>query len=264
MSQIRPAQSDCDTGDFMNRTLLTFALASLFATGCARANLAPVATAASESATKAEVKATAEKVEEAAPASEAKASEAAETTGARKAGDFIVYRFSGSFRKAPITLTERVIERRAAMLTVDITVEAGDTKRQLRVKIDEASAVKNDVVAVSVLENGAETPAGIEAYEALLAETALAADENQAMLGAEDAMLDVGGAPIPVRTTSYRVRVGKKQATLRTVESEGFAWGDLGGEITASNGKVLYRAEVVELGHSDPAQGTATAQVDKR
>jgi len=245
----------------MNRTLLTFALASLFATGCARANLAPAATAASEDAKAAPAKVTEEKVENAAP--EAKASEEAETTGARKAGDFIVYRFSGSFRKAPLTLTERVIERRGAMLTVDVTVEEGETKRQLRVKIDEASAMKNDVVAVSLLENGTETPAGIEAYEALLAETALAADENQALIGAEDAMLDVGGAPIPVRKTSYRVRVGKKQATLRTVESDGFAWGDLGGDITASNGKVLYRAEVVELGHSDAAKGTATAQADK-
>lgn len=248
----------------MNRTLLTFALASLLATGCARANLAPAKAAASESAAEPKAKVTDEAVEKAAPSPEAKATEAAETTGARKAGDFIVYRFSGSFRKAPITLTERVIARNAAVLTVDITVEAGETKRQLRVKIDEASAVKNDVVAVSLLEDGVETPAGIEAYEALLAETALAADENQAMLGAEDAMLDVGGAPIPVRKTSYRVRVGKKQATLRTVESEGFAWGDLGGEITALNGKVLYRAEVVELGHSDGAKGVATAQADKR
>jgi hypothetical protein len=248
----------------MNRTLLTFALASLFATGCIRVNLAPAKAAASESATEAKAEVTEEKVEEATSAPAAKASEAVETTGARKAGDFIVYRFSGSFRKAPLTLTQRVIERRGATLTVDVTVEEGDTKRQLRVKINEASAVKNDVVAVSLLENGAETPAGIEAYEALLAETALAADENQAMLGVEDAMLDVGGAPIPVRKTSYRVRVGKNAATLRTVESEGFAWGDLGGEITASNGKLLYRAEVVELGHSDAAKGTATAQADKR
>ena len=246
----------------MNRTLLTFAMASLLATGCARANLAPTAaTPASEPAAKKPTKAEAE-AEKAAP--EAAASEAAEVTGARKAGDFIVYRFSGSFRKAPLTLTQRVIERRGALLTVDILAEVGETKRQLRVKFDESSAAKNDVVEVSVIENGTETPAGLDAYEALLAETSLAADENEAMLGSEDAMLDIGGAPLPVRKTSYRVRVGKKQATLRTVESEGFAWGDLGGEITAGNGKVLYRAEVVELGHSDPAKGTATAQVDKR
>jgi hypothetical protein len=249
----------------MNRTLLTFAMASLLATGCARANLAPTAaTPASERTAKAPAKAAGETAEKAAPEPAASASASdAETPFARTAGDFIVYRFTGSFRKAPLTLTERVIERRGAMLTVDITAEEGETKRQLRVKINEASAVKNDVVAVSVIENGAEKPAGIEAYEALLAETSLAADENEAMLGAEDAMLDLGGAPLPVRKTSYRVRVGKKQATLRTVESEGFAWGDLGGEITAGNGKVLYRAEVVELGHSD-AKGVATAQVEKR
>ena len=245
----------------MNRTLLTLAMASLLATGCARANLAPVA-ASPASAAEAPAAATEETTATAAPAADATASEA-ETTGARRAGDFIVYRFTGSFRKTPLTLTERVVERRGAMLTVDITAEEGESKCQLRVKINEASAVKNDVVAVSVIEGGAEKAAGIEAYEALLADTSLAADENEAMLGAEDAMLDVGGAPLPVRKTTYRVRVGKKTATLRTVESEGLAWGDLGGEITAANGKVLYRAEVIELGHVD-AKGVATAQIEKR
>ncbi len=243
----------------MNRPLLTLALASLLATGCAGVSLAPGA--ATPAAAEKPVAAAEETTAKAEPATDAKATEA-ETTGARKAGDFIVYRFTGSFRKAPLTLTERVIERRGAMLTVEITADEGDTKRQLRVKINEASAVKNDVVAVSVIEGGVEKEAGIEAYEALLASTSLAADENEAVIGSEDAMLDVGGAPLPVRKTSYRVRVGKKSATLRTVESEGFAWGDLGGEITAENGKVLYRAEVVELGHSD-SKGVATAQVEK-
>ncbi len=247
----------------MNRTLLTLAMASLLATGCAGVTHAPVA-ASPASAEKALAAAAEETTAKAAlEAAGGATASAAETTGSRTVGDFIVYRFTGSFRKAPLTLTERVIERRGAMLTVEITADEGDSKRQLRVKINEASAVKNDVVAVSVVENGEEKTAGIEAYEALLAETSLAADENEAMLGAEDAMLEVGGAPLPVRKTSYRVRVGKKSATLRTVESEGFAWGDLGGEITAANGKVLYRAEVVELGHTD-AKGVATAQVEKR
>ncbi len=245
----------------MNRTLLTLAMASLLATGCAGVSLAPTAATPASARTETPAAAAEETTAKAAPAADATASEA-EMTGARTAGDFIVYRFTGSFRKAPLTLTERVIERRGAMLTVEITAEEGESKRQLRVKINEASAVKNDVVAVSVIEGGAEKAAGIEAYEALLAETSLAADENEAMIGAEDAMLDVGGAPLPVRKTSYRVRVGKKSATLRTVESEGFAWGDLGGEITAANGKVLYRAEVVELGHTD-ARGVATARVEK-
>ena len=245
----------------MNRTLLTLAMASLLATGCAGVSLAPTAATPASARAETPAAATEETTATTAPAADATASEA-ETTGARRAGDFIVYRFTGSFRKTPLTLTERVVERRGAMLTVDITAEEGESKRQLRVKINEASAVKNDVVAVSVIEGGAEKAAGIEAYEALLADTSLAADENEAMLGAEDAMLDVGGAPLPVRKTSYRVRVGKKSATLRTVESEGFAWGDLGGEITAGNGKVLYRAEVVELGHTD-AKGVATAQIEK-
>ncbi len=252
----------------MNRTLLTLAMASILATGCARAAFTPEAASAAspsaakhadDSAAKTADATDATKTDDAAPS---KADATADAAGARKPGDFIIYRFTGSFRKAPLTLTERVVDRQGAILTVDVTAEEGDTKRQLRVKFNEASATKNDVVAVSVIESGKEKPGTIDAYEALLAETALAADQNEAMLGSEETTLDIGGAPMPIRKTSYRVKVGKKQATLRTLESDGFAWGDLGGEITASNGKVLYRAEIVEVGHADPAKATATAQSD--
>ncbi len=69
----------------------------LLATGCARANLAPTAaTPASEHAAKAPTKAADADAEAEKAAPEALPSESAEVTGARKAGDFIVYRFSGA------------------------------------------------------------------------------------------------------------------------------------------------------------------------
>ena len=106
------------------------------------------------------------------------------------------------------------------------------------------------------LDRGVEKAETVAAYEALMARTALAADSNDALLGTEDVTVDVGGAAIPVKKTTYRVHVGKRRATLRTVESTTFAWGDVGGDITA-NGKVLYRAEVVESGHDDAAAKAA-------
>jgi hypothetical protein len=279
----------------MTRSFLPLALVSIFATGCAHATLAH----GPSSAPKADEAAAVTKDERAADASEAKDAKdesaakdakdegaakdakdakdesaakdakdakddglrvsSAPETRARMPGDFIVYRFSGSFRKTALTLSERVIARNGARLTVDITADDDGTKQELRVIFDESHGATNEVVSVSRLVGGVAKPATIELYEALMASTVLAADENEALLGKEELTLDLGGAPLPCRKTSYRVRVGKKHATLRTLESDGFAWGDVGGEITTASGKTLYRAEIVELGHTDPAKGSAVA-----
>lgn len=246
----------------MKRTLLSLALASIFAMGCGRAALPTQA--AAPAAEKAAVKEApvVESSEEAASAAKdevAPKDEAAPAKGGRAPGDYVVYRFSGSFRKAPLTLTQRVIAKEGATLTVEIAAIEGSAKRVMQVKINEASATKNDVVSAAWIEGGAGKAATVEAYEQLMAETVLAADENEARLGDEEATVTVGGAALPCHKTSYRVRIGKKQATMRTLESEAFPWGDLGGEIVAANGSVLYRAEIVEVGSAEKATGKASA-----
>lgn len=251
----------------MNRILLTLATASLFVVGCGKAALdqealspTPALTAKADAkgaeAKPAEEKADAEKADVGA----AEALAAAPAHAARMPGDFVVYRFSGSFRKTPLTLSEKVIARNGSIVTIDLALKDGDKKEELRVKIDEASPSRNEVVSVARLEGGAEKPATLEAYEKLMTRTTLSADQNEALVGTEDVTVDVGGAAVPAKRTTYRVRVGKKEATLRTLESAAFAWGDVGGEITAANGKVLYKAEVIEAGHGDAAKAAAMAK----
>ncbi len=147
--------------------------------------------------------------------------------------------------------------RKGHVLTIDFTTNDGDDRQELRVRIDEASATHNEVLSVARLAHGVEKPAGVEAYEAMMARTALAADSNDALLGAEEVTVEVGGAALAAKKTTYRVRVGKREATLSTIESPAFAWGDVGGEIVTAKGKVLYRAEVVEAGHDDGAARAA-------
>jgi hypothetical protein len=252
----------------MNRILLTLATASVFVVGCGRAALDQGATAPSAALVeKANATVEAKAAPAPAPAGVDAAKDdlgavaaAAPAQSARMPGDFVVYRFTGSFRKAALTLTEKVVARAGGILTVDFAVREGDARDELRVKFDETSPSHNEVVSVARLSNGVEKPAALEAYEALMARTTLTADQNEAVVGTEDVTVDVGGASVPARRTTYRVRVGKKQATLQTLESSTFAWGDVGGEITA-NGKVLYRAEVIESGHDDgAAKAAAMAQ----
>ncbi|APR82455.1 Hypothetical protein A7982_07804 [Minicystis rosea] len=253
-------------GEHMNRILLTLATASIFVVGCGRAALDHEAAAPAPAlAAKADAKAKEEKSDDA-KAAAAKAEVGSEATpeapahAARMPGDFVVYRFSGSFRKAPLTLSEKVVARNGSVVTIDLSLKDGDKKDELRVKIDESSPSRNEVVSVARLEGGVEKAATLEAYEALMTRTTLSADQNEAVVGTEDVTVDIGGAAVPAKRTTYRVRVGKKQATLKTFESNTFAWGDVGGEITTTNGKVLYRAEVIEAGHGDAAKAAAMAE----
>jgi hypothetical protein len=200
-------------------------------------------------------------------ATEAKGENTAETTAAaptdktpkRAPGDFIVHRFSGSFRDAPITLTQRVVARHGDILVIDMTLEEGSSKQTLRVRMDDSPSKRGEVVSVARLENGREKPALIDLYDEMMARTVLAADQNEEVLGSEALTVDVGGAPLSAQQTSYRVRFGKLRATLKTVQSDGFAWGDLSGELTTASGDVVYRAELVDAGHSDTTNAPAVA-----
>lgn len=244
----------------MNRILLTLATASVLVVGCGRAALDQGASAPAPASVEKPSARTEAKADPASAAEKAELGGETAATGpasvARMPGDFVVYRFTGSFRKAPLTLTEKVVARSGDLLTIDFAALEGDAREELRVKFDEASPSRNEVVSVARLAGGVEKAATVEAYEALMARTTLTADQNEAVLGTEEVTVDVGGTSVTAKRTTYRVRVGKKHGTLKTLESGAFAWGDVGGEITA-DGKILYRAEVIEAGHDDGAAKAA-------
>lgn len=247
----------------MNRLVLSLSALSLLVVGCAGAPAGRGANAPEAAARLALTPSSAEPTvsTDTETGADAPTDTSTASKEARKPGDFVVYRFSGSFRKAPLTLTERVVAREGAVLVIDMTLadDAGK-KDELRVRFSDDSASRGDVISVARVDGGAERPATIEAYEALMAEVALAADQNEALLGTEDATVDVGGTPLPCRRTSYQVKVGKRQATMHTLESDAFAWGDLGGEITAKDGTVLYRAEILEVGNKSTPKNDAIAR----
>ncbi len=183
---------------------------------------------------------------------------AATTVAARTPGDFVVYRFTGSFRKAPLTLTERVVAKKGALLTIDLAATEGHETQELRVRIDEdlAHPQRGGERGAPRARRGEASPPSRPTRQRLWRPAPRAlpgADSNDACSGTEEVTVDIGGAAMPAKRTTYQVHVGKRAATLRTLESATFAWGDVGGEITAADGKVLYRAEVVEAGHDAAA-----------
>ena len=250
----------------MNRFVMSFSALSLLLLGCGGAPLSRAANAPEATAPKARASEPTEAPESGATTPTGDGAQAAldASKEARKPGDFIVYRFSGSFRKAPRTLTERVVAREGTILVIDMALaREGGAKDELRVRFSDAPASRGEVIAVAQVDGSVERSVGVEVYEALMAEVALAADQNEALLGAEDTTIEIGGATLPCRRTNYRVRIGKRAATMSTLESDTFAWGDLGGEITAKDGTVLYRAEIIEVGHRGVSKDGAIAQTSE-
>ncbi len=246
------------------RTLiaLTFALSAV---GCARATSTPASHAPSSAETlaaKISGKSIAQGSRGAAASSAAIAS-----AELRKPGDFVVFRFSGSFRKDPLLLSQKVVSVDGPMVTVDVVLapeaegkrvsrDARAIAAHLRVVFDKTPGAVREVAKVTRIVGDREEPGTLEEYEKLMAETIVVPDRNDDMLGTEIATANVGDKKIECKKTSYRVAFGKKTAVMSTLTSDGFAWGDVGGEIKSDGGKVIYRAEIIEMGRGEP---TATA-----
>src|SRR4051812_26957826 len=125
----------------MNRILLTLATASIFAMGCGHAALDLGAAAPAPPVANAGITASASgESATPTPASDVGSdAEPAAAANARMPGDFVVYRFSGSFRKTPLTLTQRVVARKGSVLTIDLVAVEGEDREELRVTLDEAT-----------------------------------------------------------------------------------------------------------------------------
>ncbi|MBI4705077.1 MAG: hypothetical protein HY744_28555 [Deltaproteobacteria bacterium] len=181
----------------------------------------------------------------------------------QQAGDFVVYRFSGTYRDRPAKLTQKIVGRRGTTVLVDVVLEDGSETEHLRIRSSDAPETRGRILSVARMDGGVERPYGVAAYEELMARTAPAVEDNEGQIGSEPATIKVGTAAVACTRTSYRVRMSGSAATMTTCASPKFAWGDVSGEIAGADGTVLYRAEIVELGRA-PAGSVAQAPDDEQ
>ena len=172
----------------------------------------------------------------------------------RHVGDLFVHRFSGSFAGEPLTLTEEVAAREDAAWVVDFSLTQSEKVDRLRVRFDVQSG---QATSAAHFDSGHETPAKLSDYEALLARTVYAADVNDGLVSANEQTCLVGADELDCETKTYKVWVGDAAATLSVVHSNTFADRDVSGEITTDDGKVVYRAELIEARQGKPALGVA-------
>ena len=172
------------------------------------------------------------------------------TTPSYAVGDYLVRVFTLPSR-ARVTVSERVVAVKDSSVVLEITREAAQKSRSIRVELNDAPGHRGEVMAASVLRAGAEVPVGTAVYDALMSGTAFSADENEGQIESGSAKLDVRGRAVDCTETSFRVKVRGKEATMRTLELVNSPWGEVGAEIKTAQGAVLYRAEVVDVGHDE-------------
>ncbi len=172
---------------------------------------------------------------------------------ARRVGDVVVHRVSGSYRKTPLVLTEEVVGREGALWIVDLTLEDSANITRLRVRMDDEGSVRS----VARREGQRETAASLSDYQSLIEPTMLVADQNDGLLASERGTCLVGSRELSCETKSYRVRVQAQPATLRVSNSHELGGRDVEGEIRSDDGRVLYRSQLIA---AERARAATSAQ----
>ena len=174
----------------------------------------------------------------------------------RRVGDFFVHRFSGSFSDKPLTLTEDVIARAGNLVMIEYTLEApGETPKILRVTHD----IHTDrVLRVRELKKGKEVSVDREVYEKMVARTLFVPDANHGKTSQEKSTCLVAGDEVDCETMHYKVSVDGKPATFSLTRSSDLFNRDIGGEIATSEGNVIYRAELIDMGRGSTTKDVAS------
>jgi hypothetical protein len=170
----------------------------------------------------------------------------AEPASGRRVGDFAVHMISGSFRKNPALLTERVIGDEYGKWILEYTLEDTNGSSTLRVWIDQDS---DQIERVSRIVDGGEKPGTIADYDALMASASVVPDTNDGLVVSSTGTCTLGPTELDCETKNYKVWLGEREANLGVTQSAAVPGIDLSGEITAADGSVIYRSELVERGN---------------
>jgi len=173
----------------------------------------------------------------------------------RHLGDFFVHRFSGSFAQTPLTLTEEVVAVNDDAWVVDFSLTQNEVVERLRVRFDARSGAP---ISAADVDGATETKAPLSDYEAMMARTIYSADVNDGLVSSNARTCLVGTDELDCETKTYRVWIGDRPAQLAIVHASTFPDRDVSGEITTEDGKLVYRAELVEARQGKPARGVAS------
>jgi len=161
----------------------------------------------------------------------------------RRVGDRLVHRYSGTYRSDALVIAEEVVAQEGDVLVVDFTVLEGDTPQKLRVRM---SVRSERVIAVSKIQADVERPASIADYERLLEKTAFSTEQNRGLVSRRPRTCLIGPSEFDCVESQFAVEVAGQPGTLLVSRHPGLAR-DIAGEVTAVDGTVLYKADLIEF-----------------
>jgi hypothetical protein len=161
----------------------------------------------------------------------------------RRVGDRLVHRYSGTYRSEALVVAEEVVAQEGDVLVVDYTVLEGDVPQRLRVRM----SVKSErVVAVATVQDDVEQPGSLADYERLLEKTAFATERNRGLVSRRPQTCLIGPEEYDCVESRFDVEVAGQDGTLLVSRHPGLAR-DIAGEVTAVDGTVLYKADLIEF-----------------
>jgi len=161
----------------------------------------------------------------------------------RRVGDRLVHRYSGTYRSEALVIEERVIGQEGDVLVVEYTVLEGEPPQKLRVRMSVRSERIVDVVKV---EDDLETPGALGDYERLMEKTAFAAERNRGLVARKAQTCLIGPAEFDCVESTFDVQVDGQDGTMFVSRHPGMAR-DIAGEVTAVDGTILYKADLIEF-----------------
>lgn len=174
-------------------------------------------------------------------------------TSRYEAGDYVVYKYSGSYRPEPVFLTEKVLSRTGNKLEILVEWKSGKEFRAWKQFVtDTPFNRKNNIVdRLLWLDAGQETELANEnnadlfkLYEG----TFLMPQRSPHNLKEKRERLKIGGTGYLCDVKEYDTKVLNKRARMKSVESAEFLWTRAGAEYRDEKGGLIYGAEVLEHG----------------
>ena len=166
-----------------------------------------------------------------------------------RVGDFVEYKYSGSFLTQPLFLNEEVIEKLGNQLTILVHLKISTKERRWKQFVtDTPENKKSNHVdrLVQISSSGREIDLPNQNNEDLLSlyqGTYFIPDGPPTNLAVGRTSVFVCGSKVDAKKTHGQQKIGGKEYFFETYESEDFPWTHIGAEY-ALGGTTFYKVEV--------------------
>lgn len=170
-------------------------------------------------------------------------------------GDFVVYRYTGTYTKEPVVLREQILAQKGLELRIGVSVRRGiDERKWVQVVTDLPENRKNEVVDALFLEDHGnlrrlENKKNHDLY-ALYEWTFLLPDGKPLTVADEKRELTIQGTHFDCDVRVGKTKVQGRVLSFEEVDCPDFLWTHAGGRFwDEATSEEVYRAEVVAFGH---------------